>query len=312
MLRITISLLVVAACGSKSDKPEGTTESGSAKPEVDTPGSGNADARRPPPVGLAKLEVEVDGKPVPMRRAFIKRVSADQWRLQVGDLEGSCEELLSGVVNSQKGATSFVATIAKRLAPDGTESMAVTDFWTAGHTTKATFGGPAKLTGATDKDAKVEIELPQISSADGAKTLLVSGPFTATGCGDQPETGAGAPKGQHVTAASITVAGKKLELKGAVLHGADVTLSASPKDCSPTMPFSPVVLQQTAGKWELSGTWIGDPQSTTDAKDLKLTTGKGGTTSDGPTAALALSGTATIGGYTVKLEGTIEALDCKK
>jgi hypothetical protein len=306
VLRIASVVVALCACGGKSDD----------KPKADPKGSGSGStvAVEPgkPAAGLDKLVVTVNGKAVAMQRAFVKRVSADQYRLQVGDLEGSCDELLSGVTNAKPGATSFVATLAKHLAPDGVESMVITDFWSAGHPTKAALGGLAKLTGTPTKTATVEIELPKITDVDSGKTIIVSGPLTATGCGDQPDTGVGVPKGQHVSAAYVTIAGRKLELRGAILRGSDVLLSASPKDCSAVTPFAPVVIQHENGKWEISGTWIGEQKtaSTDTMKGAKFAVGAAAKTGDGPTVALALSGAGSIAGYPLKFEGTIEALDC--
>ncbi len=308
--KLAVVLFVVCACGSKDSKSEDKDKDKAVE------GSTSTEAPPRPAAGFEQLSVTVNGKPVPMLRGFIKRVSPDQWRIQVGDLEGSCDELLSGVTLSQKGATSFVATVAKRLAPDGTEATVITDFWSAGHPTKAALGGTAKLTGSADKNTKVELELPKITDVDQGKTMIVSGPFTALGCGDQPAAKGGepgAPKAPHVSAAFVTIAGKRLDLKSAIVHDSDVVLSTGPKDCSSITPFAPVVLTASDGKWELSGTWIKDTQSATDTmKDVKFKLGKAGTSPDGPTASLALDGSGTIGGYAVKFEGTIEALDCPK
>jgi len=303
---LAIAILLVG-CGKGDDKPasDKPTDKGSATPVAIDPAKGAP--------GFERLKVTVDGKPVPMARAFIKRVSPDQWRLQVADNEGSCEELLSGVTNSQKGATSFVTTLRRRLTPDGGDTIAVTDFWTAGHPTEATFT-TASIAGPTDKGKKVDLELAKIIDNDKGKVLIAEGAFTALGCGDQPAMDAGIPKDAHVSAASLTVAGKKIELVNAVLHGDELTLSSGPKDCSDVTPWSQVVLLHRVGSWTLSGTWFDkDYQSTDDTlKDLKVTFGAQGSGKDGATMAVTLAGAGKVGGYPVSLDGTIEAIDCPK
>ena len=303
------------ACG-KSDPPApAATASGSA---IVVP-----PAQKPPQAaaGLEKLQVLVDGKPVPMLKAFIKRVSPDQWRVQVSDLEGSCEELISGVLHVQKGATSFVATIVKRLAPDGKESIVVSDFTAGSSTTKV--NTPVTIRGEATKDLKVEIALDKIvatsarpAGTDGIaieKKLEVSGPFTALGCGDQPDDGIGVPKGPVTSSARITIAGKQLELRGAALRGNEVVLSTGPKDCSTATPFAPVVVQFVGGRWELAGTAIAKPETATDTmKGVTFKVTDQAKTEDGPVVALELAGQGKLGAYPVKFAGTILALDCPR
>ncbi|CAN5901165.1 hypothetical protein BH11MYX3_BH11MYX3_01480 [soil metagenome] len=297
-------ILLLAACG-KAEPTSGskTVDKGSSAPvEVIKPTA-----------GFESFKVTREGKPVAMTRAFIKRVSPDQWRLFVGDAEGSCEQLLSGVTNSVKGATHFVTTLRRQLAPDGTPSIKLTDLWTAGHPTKATYS-TARITEPTDPGAKVEVELQKITDDDEGKIMTAEGSLIALGCGDQPPDGAGVPKDSHVSAATVTIAGKKLDVRSATLEGDDVTLSTGPKDCSPVTPWSQVVVQRHTGTWSLSGTWFPNPiQAPADTtKELKVTTGAQGSGKDGPTMAITLAGSGTIGEYPVTLDGTIEAIDCPK
>ncbi len=302
-MKILAILVLFTACRKSDPAPKVVDKGSSTRDEVK------------PITGFDKFVVIRDGKPVKMTRAFIKRVSPDQWRLFVGDLEGSCEELLGGVTNSQQGATHFVTTLRRQLAPDGTHTIKLTDLWTAGHPTKATYS-TARITEPTDKGVNVEIELQKITDDDAGKLLTAEGSLVALGCGDQPPDGAGVPKDVHVSAATVTVAGKKLEIKSATLDGDDVTLSTGPKDCSPVTPWSQVVVQRHTGTWTwtLSGTWFEKPvQGTSEAaKDLKLTTGAQGSGKDGPTMAITLAGSGTISTYPISLEGTLEAIDCPR
>jgi hypothetical protein len=299
-VRTWLAVILVVGCGKGDNNTADTkTVDKSATPEPAKPAA-----------GFDKLTVTVNGVATPMQRGFIKRVSLDQWRIQVSDKEGSCDELISGVINSQQGATSFVATLAKQLAPDGTESTVVTDLWAAGRATKAKLG-IAKVTGSADRDSKVEIELAKIADTDGAKKLEIAGTLTATGCGDAEPTGAGIPKVEHVSAARVKIAGKQLDLKGAVKHGDELTLSTGAKDCSDVQPWAQAVLLRRGGTWELSGTLFAQT-STSAATDLKATPGATGKSKDGPTVALTLAGAGKVGDYPVALDGTIEAIECPK
>src|SRR4051812_43830091 len=240
-----------------------------------------------------------------MGKAFIKRVSPDQWRLLVSDKEGSCEELLSGVTNAQPGSTTFVTTLRRHIKPDGTDEIGITDFWTAGHPTTAKLS-TAKISGPTDKGAKVLIELTRTTD----EAMTAEGTLEALGCGDQPADDAGVPKDSHVSAATIEIAGTKLDIKSATVSGDDLVLSSGPKDCSTVTPWSQVLLRRTAGTWSLSGTWFVD-ESKGPAPSLKATLGAQGSGKDGPTIAVTVTGSDKIGAYPIKLDGTIEAIDCQ-
>ncbi len=299
----TCAVVLAAACGKGGDKTEPKT--------VETTGSGEPKAVPANPAAFEKLKVTVDGKPVAMTRAYIKRVSPDQWRVIVSDAEGSCAELLSGVTNSVKGSTGFVSTLRRHLKPDGGDEIAVTDFWTAGHPTAAKLG-TAMVAGPTDKDAKVEVTIAKIRDDDNGRILEAEGTFTAIGCGDQPADDAGVPKDSHVSAATVTVAGKKLDIKNAIIEGDNLTLSTGPKDCSPTTPWSQIVVTRRTGRWCLSGTWFVDESCSDTAKDqLTVTLGAQGSGKDGPTIAVTVTGSSTLGAYPVTLDGTIEAIDCQ-
>jgi hypothetical protein len=290
-------LLAVAACGGEKKSDAGPASLPGSAP------SGSGSAIRP------TLSVKLDGAPLAMERAFIKRQSPDQWRLLVGDKEGSCDELITGVTNRQQGATSFVATISRQLGKDGKLETVVSTFWSAGHPTDAKLGAAKVAVPATPSGKKITVELAPIVDLDGKRRLEISGALVADGCGDHADVGV--PKVVHASTATITVAGHKLPLRGAILDGPSLTLYTTPKDCSTSKPFAQVMLTHAGGAWELSGTWLAEPATVAD-KDAKLAHDKGatGTSPDGPTAQLALTGTAVFGDHKVELAGAIEAIDC--
>lgn len=304
---VALALTAFAACGRDKREPNADPTPVEPTPPPPTAGSGSAAVDPPPVIEPAKLHVSRGGKPVAMTRAFIKRVSPDQWRVMMSDKEGSCEELLSGITNQQAGATTVVATLVKHLGTDGGETIAVTDVWTTGRTTPAKLeGASAKLSVPADKGAQVEVELATIVEGD----LAVDGTFTALGCGDQPAMNAGIPKDKHVSTATITIANQKLAVETALARGDDLVLSTGPLDCSGVEPFARVIVKRRLGRWYLGGTWL-PAEVSSDVKELTATLGAQGGSKDGPIIALAVGGSATIGGYPVALDGSVEAIDCQ-
>jgi hypothetical protein len=308
VIRPAVLILALAACGRDKRGSEAQPE-----PKPVGPGAAAGSAVVPgepePEIGIpapAKLHVAKAGKAIAMTKAFIKRVSPDHWRVMVSDQEGSCKELLSGVTNQQPGATTIVATLRKHVRPDGAEDIAVTDVWATGRAAPSKLeGASAKLSVPADKGAQVEVELATIVDGD----LAVDGTFTALGCGDQPAMDAGIPKDKHVSTATVTVANHELEIKSAIAKGDDLVLSTGPLDCSGVEPFAPIIVKRILGRWFIGGTWLAQDVSS-DVKELTATLGAQGGSKDGPTIAVTVGGSATIGGYAIALDGTVEAIDC--
>jgi len=309
VIRYAVLIVALGACG-RDKRQQEAPPPGEPKPvEPAGPAGGSAIAEDEPPPAFepAKLHVSKGGKPVAMTRAFIKRVSPDHWRVMVSDKEGSCAELLSGVTNQQAGATTVVTTLRKHVRPDASEDIAITDVWASGRSAPARLeGASAKLSVPADKGAQVEVELATIVEGD----LAVDGTFTALGCGDQPAMDAGIPKDKHVSNATITLANHTLALASAIAKGDDLVLSTGPLDCSGVEPFAPVIVKRILGRWFVGGTWLAQDVSS-DVKELTATLGAQGGSKDGPTIALTLGGSATIGGYAIALDGSIEAIDCQ-
>jgi hypothetical protein len=129
----------------------------------------------------------------------------------------------------------------------------------------------------------------------------------------------GAPKQTHKSKGTLTVAGKPLEIKGVTVQTRpgvaatdlpNITISTNVKDCSTVTLPAPVILERIDTRWSLRGTWFDEPITATDAKDLVFNANGVGTSTDGPTLDLQLSGAGKFGDYTVKLDGTAEAIEC--
>jgi uncharacterized Zn-binding protein involved in type VI secretion len=262
---VRFALLFLVACGKTGDKP----------------------------AALDKLTVTVDGKPVAINGAFIKRTSPDAYTVNLG---GSCE------IEKNLGFN-----IMKRVAPMGHETFAITDLWSREFDAKIPLPAKVKLDNNT-----VEIDV------HGDKLSLV-GSFAATACPDVVPTGMGVPKAAHPSKATILVAGKKVPVRGATVQvraGVEATdlpnivLSSSPRDCSGVELPAPLILERTDGKWTLRGTWFETPIAGDDPGTLTFSANSTTKTPDGNGLVLQLSGKAKIGEYSVELFDTVEAVEC--
>jgi len=280
-------LFVVVACGKSADKP-------------------------PPATKLDKLTVVLDGAPLAVDRAFIKRASPDVFTVLVGAGKGSCQALLAGTEQGTGKSVSF--TITKRVAPSGLERFVITDVWSRDFDVKVELPAEAKLDGTAAIDTKTKLELAV------AGKLSIRGELEAVGCGETPPAGMGVPKTRHDSKGTITIAGLVLDVKGVTVSTRpgvaptdlpNITISTNVKDCSSVTVPAPVILERLDTKWSLRGTWFEQPiHGDEAAAGLAFTANDVGKGPDGPTLDLQLSGSGKIGDYSVKLAGTAEAIEC--
>ncbi|HWU87699.1 MAG TPA: hypothetical protein VN253_10515 [Kofleriaceae bacterium] len=326
-MRIAIAVaLALAACkGGKKDEAKGQPGAGSGSETG--PGAGPVSATSSAqaaaaPDPMAALSVRFAGKPIPMQRAFVKRMDPDRYQVYITNGGGSCQELLDNMFGAGD-RIAVLASVTPRLNADGKTSFQITDVYEGAPTMVIEPGARAAFNGAAAKGEAVEVVLDFVARAkeSEAKQLLVEvhGSFTAEGCGTRNRDPAGVPRAAHPTAATVTIANRRLELKGAIVKRAgrepDLLLSTGSKDCSSTTPWASVILERTGGRWRASGTWLEHEASAAqrpDEQGFKAVLGAAGTSDDGPTVQLALSGAGKLGGYAIALDGTIEALDCKK
>ncbi|MDQ3365127.1 MAG: hypothetical protein M3680_06840 [Myxococcota bacterium] len=291
---------------------------GCGKRADDAPAAKATAAPTAPGGAYAGLTVTVAGKRIPIDRAFITRTSPDAYVLQLGHLQGSCDELMGGAAATSPGGTTFSLSLARQVQPTGHAKLVVTDFWSRSLPTKPTLGGTAALSAEPTPGVFVTVELPQIVDLAAPRTdatVEVTGAVAALGCGDTVVTGLGVPKTTHKSNATITVAGKQLPIRGVILNPPDIVISTGPKDCSAVTVAAPVVLERVRGQWGLRGTWFAQPVQNTalpDEATRELQFGaKGvGTSLDGPVIELELSGAGKVGDYAVKLEGIADAIEC--
>jgi hypothetical protein len=321
-MRIAIAVvLALAACGGgKKDRDEGQGKDPAARGSA--AGAAGVKATPKPQADLAALSVRFAGKPIAMQRAFVKRMDPDRYQVYITDGGGSCRELLDNLFGGGE-RVDVLASISPRLNADGKTYLQITDVFEGAPTMVIAPGARVAINGAAAAGEPVEVALDFVARANepGGKGLLIEvhGSFTAEGCGTRDRDPSGVPRAAHPTSATVTFANQRLELKGAIVKGEgkerDLLLSTGPKDCSPTTPWASVILERVGGQWRASGTWLEQEARAvqrTDEQGLRAVLGAAGTSDDGPTVAVALSGTGKLGGYAVALDGTIEAIACPR
>jgi hypothetical protein len=257
-----------------------------------------------------------------MQRAFVKRMDPDRYQVYITDGAGSCQELLDNAFGGGD-RIDVLASVTPRLNVDGKTYLQITDVYEGAPTMVIDPGARAAFDGAAAKGEAVEVVLDFVARAKepAAKQLVIEvhGSFTAEGCGTRDRDPSGVPRAAHPTSATVTIANRRLELKGAIVKGGgkepDLLLTTGVKDCSPSTPWASVILERTGGRWRASGTWLEREAAAArraDEQGLVVARGAAGTSDDGPTVQLALSGAGNLGGYAIALDGTLEAIVCKQ
>lgn len=311
----------------RAPAPSGAKPSGAAEPGggaapgegAEAPKGAEAEATPAPapPPAAPRFPVSFEGKAVDLPNLYAKSLPLGGYAVYATSDGGSCEELLSSVYNRSDDEKSVLVRLGERLAPDGTVSLAVTDVVTMDGALDP--GATVSVSGGAGVGETLTAAL-KASVSDNGKTLIaIDGKAAAKGCGAQPpDSGMGFPKAAHPSTATITLAGKTVPLVGARRRGTEILLSTSPLDCSPSQPAAYATLSHRAGTWELAGAWFAKTERAQDKgmegdtmPEVRIEPGATGTSDDGPTVSLALSGTGAMGPYPVVLAGTIEALECE-
>ena len=244
-------------------------------------------------------EVVVDGASIAVETAFFKRFPDDHLELVLGE-HASCGQLLVNVFDGRR--PYVLVDLPRQLLADGREQYGVGDVWFHGPWRSQ---GTVAVKGGIAKGDRAEITL-DVSSPDAK--LAFKGTVTAESCGDEDAHAHDAVKGSHPSTATMTIANKTIAIRAAIVQGDLVELNDYPRTCD-VLPLNGARLSRFHGKWTLDGARLPKPIDTT-AQPFDIKLGAKGTSADGPTVQLALSGAAKIGDYTVALAGTIEALDC--
>lgn len=277
------------------------------------------------------LGVVSGGKPLPLRYAYLERMSAGRHRLFLLDEARSCDAVLA---STHYDEPTIMLDLATRLAPDGELTTVITNL-----TPDA--GARVHLGGSGDAGSRIEVALdvvvtgqpalgPDDARGASSPTLELHGTVTADGCGDERVDPATRPKAKHPSTATVTIAGKRVAIASAILDRypndakiRDLVLLTAPSTCA---DHTHAEVEVSRGRqcfsgppdttcWTVRGAWLDRPATNADILDpksakLMIVPGATGTSTDGPTVALALQGSGTIGDYAIALEGSIEAIDC--
>jgi len=271
--------------------------------------SQNNEPAKPAATSLEGVKVTRDGKPVAIAHAYSKKLGlGERYQLLLTSKDSSCPELVDNLFNKRDGEQTLLFDLGERLAPDGTLSGVVTQLYDPHGITI----DPGSKASAKGSEFSIDLE----AKAGSAAFASVHGTFKAEDCGLHPREDSGLPKAKHPSTATIEIAGKRLPLVGAVVVKDNVLLSTAPKACDGWLPTAQVMIWRAQKLWSVRGEWFDGetgnhalPDENT--KDIKIERGAAGTSDDGPTVQLTVSGKGTIGKYPVTLAGTIEALDCK-
>jgi len=279
------------------------------------------------------LGVTLDGKSLPLRHAYLERMSAGGQRLFLFDEPSSCNAVLA---MTHYDAPTILLDLATRLAPDGALTTVIANL-------TPDPGARVQLTGSADAGSRVEVALdvvvtggptlgPDDARGPASPTLELHGTITADGCGDERvDPALQLPKAKHPSTATVTIAGKRLPIASAILDRypggtniRDLLLLTAPSTCARAGRGAEVRVSRGrecfSGPpdticWTVRGAWLERPATNPDVFDPKaaklvIVPGATGTSADGPTVVLALQGAGMVGDYPIALAGSIEAIDC--
>lgn len=309
MRRLLLLSCLAAACSSKHADSSATSGSGS--------GSATTTAHAP------ALAVTIAGKPVTIARAYIKALPYDGgYTVYLTSGTSSCKELLDGMYNEPEDEQTVLFSVGQRLAEDGAVTSQIVDVARMGKQVTIAPGSKLTVSGAPATGTKLALPVELDADVAGEGAIAVHGTIAAEGCGTQPFPADVVPKAPHASTATLQLASARVPLVGARYDAkADqLELSSSPLVCGPATALANVTLTVAHLRWTLHGAWFGgatrtntsgaDANGQEETKGMAAKLGAGGTSADGPTVPVELSGSGTIGGTPVTVAGTIEALAC--
>jgi hypothetical protein len=308
-MRVFTAVLFLATACAKQDDPARAVPV--EKDRIPTP----PDAAAPPKPRFDDVKVTVAGKAYVPTRALVKRLPAGEYQFDLANHETTCRQLLDNLFDGGHDNEDILLNTAIRLAPDGKRSTVVKDVYPPHGPGSVNPGSQASPTGSADAGEVMRLAVDLTGKTMAGEPFEVHGAFVANGCGSQREDDSGVPKALHPSSATVTVAGQSFPLVGAIRTDREIRLSTGPQDCSRWTPRAEIRLRTRDGGWRMEGDWLDHEFTNAISPDekmakVKVAPGAKGTSADGPTVQLTLSGAGVIEGYPVALSGTIEALDC--
>ena len=317
--------MLVIGCGGKkestdepvkSDPVEVTTEAPPKRPRNERKATGTP---RPQP----KLTVTRDGKPVEMQQALAWQYWDGTIKITASSVPVGCGEVTGNMRAMHDGEVTFDIALGRVLQPDGTTKSEIKQTYFDGMTSQIT-AGPAASTGdgSPGQPTTVEVDFKTQGAGKDKPELVVKGTIDALGC-EVPKLSAGtsAPALPPEMKATLEIAGKKLPIRGAQLSKVgswpQLSLTTGAEGCK-QVPFA------RDGDLSLELTWMkeGDPspgQVTLGGAMMKRVMDqrfdkKKLTVKPAPPVAgdVEIEGDIVVGGYPVKIDGKVTAVECPK
>ncbi len=248
------------------------------------------------------LHVTADGRTVAMTSAVLVHRTDDVLQLTVANHALRCED----AVNNERWGVpeddiSFDAQITSPIRPDGTRPFVLSHVGVV-----SVPDTRVEIRGDLDKAPEIQLafSVDAGTGVDHWKHLDVTGAVKPIVCARPPT-----PASPHPSTAVLTIAGQSIAIASARWRDGKAELSSEPGGCAVQATAPPrATLSIAPSGWQLEGGWVGS--GLIGSAGLHVATGTRGTSPDGKTVVLKLSGTSTIAGYKIDVAGTIEALDC--
>jgi hypothetical protein len=204
----------VAGCGNKDSKSSG----GSASASADNANPPPRPRHPPGPAGQPhpqdKLTVTLADRPVAMVTALAFKRASGEVEIVASSLPVSCSQVTSTMREIYANEITFDVTFASQLQPDGTIRPGITSEYYDGTTSTVTIPAVGSGDGADGATTTLDVDF-DVSGTKNDK-LAVKGTLEALGCPAQ-ERPPQLPLPPEMPA-TITIAGKKLAVRGAMLE----------------------------------------------------------------------------------------------
>jgi hypothetical protein len=322
-MRTVVYLALVIGCGGGKDKDKDDKATPPTETKPDLGLRPERDDRKPTgtPRPQSKLTVTRDGKPVDMQQALAWQSWDGTTKVTVSSVPVACDEVTGNMRAMHDGEVTFDLVVARVLQPDGSFKSEIKQTYFEGMTSQLTTGAVASTgDGSAGQPTTVDVDFKTESAGRDKHALVVKGTIDALGCA------APAPKNPPPALppempATIDVAGKKLAIRGARLSKVgdwpQLTLTTGAEGCK-SVAFA------REGDLKVELTWMkkDDPapkQVSLGGAILKQTSDqrfdpKKLTIKPAPPVAgeIEIKADIVVGGYPVKLDGKVTAVECPK
>ncbi len=166
-LFVTVLLCGCATKDAPHDKPASSRERSATAGVTASSRGASASASATAPPSFDKLSVTVDGAPVKIQQALIKRIPlAGRYQLLLNDAVTQCDQLVDNLFDGKSlGPNHLLLDVGQHLSADGTLTPVVTYSYASGSSEQQK-GTKVKIGGKADKGENVEISLDMTEIVD--------------------------------------------------------------------------------------------------------------------------------------------------